>query len=375
MTKAKNKPDDLNVYGMYLEVLNNKSTILLITFIITAFGFWKASQIPEQGAIVIRPAESTLFSKYQNINATMVASGFEQRFGTETIFEMVQDEFKNKKVLVEILKNRTYVKKATFGMNELNQRLAYFEYAKLFNLERIGIITETQDMSQIIISYTWPDGYDAIAIIQETIQAVIKKVQQNLIEELLVGAEVKELSNQRLLRELEIKLENLAISAEIALDARKIFLIEQAAIAREMKLDNPNTSGDIHFVHDGSLLKLPSLNREYLRGYISIEKEINLLSDRSSRTQLLLTPEYLAIQDTINATKNDTIAKELRDLVNIIKNDTNISKWISYNMLDTPHSKRPVIIILSLFLGLLVGISYTSFRKFFRREKQRLQER
>ena len=392
MTKVRDIPKDFNLYEMYIVIINNKGKVFLIFAIITAIGIWKASNLSINGSVLIAPAETTIFSKYSYVNISMKNKGFEERFDRDKIFVMVKERFENSKTLIEVLKNKNLVKEATVGMSNLEKQRAYFDYAKLFKLERIGMITETSDDTYWTVSFTWSDREEGFAIIEETLHKILKKIQQDLVAELLVVAKSLETKDKQLLKELEVTQANITETAIFLITAKKIHLTEQAAIARELGIDKP-AKMEMQLLKERSDTSYESLRKDqiedfrrgmitksmeerstspidYLQGYISLEKEIELINNRTLEVNLILLPEYITTKIDIFKIQNDITSQELMSFVNFVKKDDS-QAWITMGLIDITSSKKSIIITLSIFFGGLIGICYVLINNFMIREKQK----
>ena len=195
-----------------------------------------------------------------------------------------------------------------------------------------------------------------------------------------------------MLKELEVTQANITETAIFLITAKKIHLTEQAAIARELGIDKP-AKMEMQLLKERSDTSYESLRKDqiedfrrgmitksmeerstspidYLQGYISLEKEIELINNRTLEVNLILLPEYITTKIDIFKIQNDITSQELMSFVNFVKKDDS-QAWITMGLIDITSSKKSIIITLSIFFGGLIGICYVLINNFMIREKQK----
>ena len=97
---------------------------------------------------------------------------------------------------------------------------------------------------------------------------------------------------------------------------------------------------------------------DYLRGYDVLDKERELLQNRSERDLLLSSGKYPKLQNEINIIKNDIYEDQIRADLDLIINDSPYD-WINYDLgLAQINSNKKSInfyLILSFMLGLTLS--------------------
>ena len=199
-----------------------------------------------------------------------------------------------------------------------------FKYAKL-----LEIVKPKKNEESSTIDFKWHDPNEAKKILQETLNLTSKNLKRSIDLELsqLLEFEKKLLINKDLER----------------LD----YLKEQSAIAKELniidnQIDNINLSQSIV-----SLNISTADIAYYLRGYKAIDKEIELIENR----------DYQNLK---------FIEQEINDF-----KDTEI-EFVKYNVYLMDHNSlkdTKLILMISILLGLIVGIFYVLISNAFQAKK------
>ena len=146
-------------------------------------------------------------------------------------------------------------------------------------------------------------------------------------------------------------------NAKLVTLSRIAFLKEQALIARSIKLDK-DTFNEITFSSQSALVV--NVNKEerfYLRGYIAIEREIELLLKRKS--EHLFVPQLITNQKRKQELEQDQEIKLLTELRSFTTIDTAAFESVSYDIVSTEFKnkvKPTLLLALAVFLGGIMGI-------------------
>ena len=199
-----------------------------------------------------------------------------------------------------------------------------FKYAK-----SLEIVSSKENEQSYIINFTWHNSKEAQKILQDTLNLTSKNLKR------LIDLEFEQL--------LEFEEKLILNSDRIRLD----YLREQSAIAKELgiidnQIDNVNLSqSSVSFNINTADIAY------YLRGYKAIDKEIELIENRDYQNLKLIKQE-------VNSFKAQNI--KLADY-NIYLIDIKLLK-------DTKS-----ILIISILLGLIVGIFYVFITNAFQPKK------
>ncbi len=182
----------------------------------------------------------------------------------------------------------------------------------------------------------------------------VNRQVQNTMEALLVA------HSRKITRELE----DIDTASSIALNNEKLktqfrlaFLDEQASLARAIGIDK-NTLTAQTFTTQSALVT--SVNKEepfYLRGYIAIEKKMEMLSSRQS-PQLFI-PKLISNERRKQQLLKDSSVTNAKKLIALTPIGTETFEAVSYDLayIDfQSKTKTSLILALSIVLGGMLGI-------------------
>ncbi|OCW82422.1 hypothetical protein AKH20_02990 [Pelagibacteraceae bacterium GOM-A3] len=174
------------------------------------------------------------------------------------------------------------------------------------------------------------------------------------------------------LDEVQMRIENAYISYDREITRKLVFLKEQAEIARALNIPKNNLIEAQSFVTDtGLIANLSAQIPYYMRGFEMIEKEIDLIENRT-------TPEPFAKGlNKLEELKNELITnKDLENLETLFK-ETPIAQsdiFSAANIIFLSTKYYPVdqksavrMSIIALIIGALVGIFYVIFENAIRK--------
>ena len=230
------------------------------------------------------------------------------------ILDSFVEDFLDYKELISILKNSEDIKKNISQLTEYDQQLVLHGYAKLFSMNK-----SKTEIPSYILSFTWQENNREIRdIIDQTIKLTLKNLKNTIFLE--IDSYYKSKKESIINKDL----------------ARVEYLSEQSLIAKELNIKEAkensiselDTNGYVSF-NFSPYIKDPY----YLRGYQSINMEIDLIRNR----------RYLKLENI----KSEIDFLKKKDI-----------KWIDYNifLLDTKVQNKNKT--LSLSLVILVSLTF-----------------
>ena len=222
------------------------------------------------------------------------------------------------------IKNTKKVQEDILKLNIEDQEIELFKYAKL-----LEIVKPKKNEESFTIDYKWHDPDEAKKILQETLNLTSKNLKRSIALELsqLLEFEKKLLINKDVVR----------------LD----YLKEQSAIAKELNIID-NQIDNVNLSQSNVSLNISTADiAYYLRGYKAIDKEIELIENRDHQNLKF-------IEQEINDLKNKEI------------------EFVKYNVYLMDHislKNTKLILVISILLGLIVGIFYVLISNAFKLKK------
>jgi len=336
----KNSPlydDEIDLIALFKIIWDGKIKILLITIISFFVGFVYNSQIPVNylNSLTIKPSRSTEFLKLENINELLKSNQSNQSNRSNRSNQSNQSNQSNLLYLdryineiedyKEFLLSIQNIKKIQEHFSKINiedQEKELFKYAKSLEIKK--------NNENYIINLKWNNSKEAQKILQDTLNLALKNLKKRIDLEL---QQLLEFEKKIILNKDRIRLD---------------YLREQSEIAKELNIID-NQIDNINLTQSSVSLNINTADiAYYLRGYKAIDKEIELIETRDYQNLKLIEKE-------INLLKTQNI--NLVDY-NIYLMDVKLLK-------DTK-----LILVISILLGLIVGIFYVLISNAFQPKKR-----
>jgi len=332
----KNTPlydDEINLIALFKIIWDGKIKILLITLILFLIGLGYSYQIPNNylNSLTISKSDNSKLIKLNSIKKLIKSNQSNQSNQSVQLKELNQivlerfiNELKDYEEFLFNIKNTKKIRENTNNLSIEDQEKEIFKYAKL-----LEIIKPKKNETNFILNLKWHDTKEAKKIFQDTLNLVMNNMIKSITEQLKQTVEI----------ERKIIFQN----DRIKLD----YLSEQSSIAKE--LDISDNKVDVANLYQSNL----SLNINsndvtdtayYLRGYRAIDKEIELIQNRDYQFLKLIEQEINEFKDT----------------------DT---KLVDYNvyLIDIKSFKNmKLILIISIILGLIIGVFYVLISNAFK---------
>ena len=351
--KSLNSDTEIDLVKLTKTIWNEKLKIFLITIIFVAISFSynqlrsDAKQEINQynNLLIVKPTDASQFYKFKPIY-NYLNSEMYQIFNSEQLNfsikpqteflqinnELVLDTFINElmdyeELMFVLRKNKTVLTKIS-NLTDEQQTKRLYDYAKLLTFEQVRKEFDNE-LEYYLISFIWENSDEATKILDQTIKLVINNLKKNIFKGL----------------EDMLNAERANILIE---DAKRIeFLSEQTSIAKALNLKYDQIGNAVSSPNQYNLsLNINNNFAYYLRGYIAIDKEIEIIKNR----------KHVVISD-------------LQDQLDTLKKIK--IEWIKYNiyLLDTnliKKSSKSIPLILSIVFGFIIGVIYIYFSNAFR---------
>ena len=329
----KNSPsydDEIDLIALFKIIWDGKIKILLITLISFFVGFGYNSQIPINylNSLTINPINDIELIKLANIQKFVNPNQLNQLNQSNQSNQLKLTKFINEledyEELLLTIKNTKKIQENISKLNTEDQEIELFKYAKL-----LEIVKPKKNEESYTVNFKWHDPNEAKKILQETLNLTSKNLKRSIALEL----------SQHL--EFEKKL---LINKDVE---RLDYLKEQSAIAKELNIID-NQIDNVNLSQSSVSLNISTADiAYYLRGYKAIDKEIELIENR----------DYQNLK---------FIEQEINDF-----KDTEI-EFVKYNVYLMDHNSlknTKLILMISILLGLIVGIFYVLISNAFKPKK------
>lgn len=380
-----------------------KWKIIIITLISVLLVYVYSNSLPKKykSTTIISPADNSVFIKYSVINDILKYNELTSTkdLGVSNVYllkpsrilQKAFKEFNNYQAVASTLENETLVVKSFDGTDEQKQDLL-FNLARSFNFLSVRT-NSNKDKVNYQVSFTWENIEEGRKIFEKSMEIVLENVRKLIIKEITNLANSIEKNNKRKIETLNLQFELLEKAQKEKDMSRVEYLKEQSSIAKEINLEQnmeglslsqykQNLFGGLDstlnksFENDSSLvdlIKVPFLEVPYfLLGYRAIDKEIELILNRSDRQRILNTDQYLKLMQKLILVESDLSPELLRQSISIIEKD-NVNDWIEYDfsLASTKYLNRSKLyIMISIVIGLTFGSIFVLILYYFRKNSK-----
>ena len=365
--------DEIDLFSFFEKLWDGKWKIILFIFISIIVGISYLLYTPSIFKVrtIIQKSNQDLYYKYKSLNDILImdsdlepnyfktVSENKAQFKVDNllIFEMFVNEFNDYEEMITVLSENNYVKDKIRNLNDKQKRKALINFAKNFS-----IIKSRNKVNDSEISFVWYDVNEGSLLFNKALKKTLINVQKSLSIKIDNIANSIELINQRKKASLKIELNSIKTLNKLINAKRTRYLIEQSDIAKELGVEKNQL--------DKLTIESPNYPY-YLRGFKAIDKELELIKNRSNQDNDLMSKGYLDVKKKLLLIDKDIRSKQLKDANKAIKND-NISNWVSFNLelAEIENKKKPYLVVFfSIFAGGILGIFYVLISNSFKERK------
>ena len=320
--------DEIDLIALFKNIWDGKIKILLITLISFLIGFGYQSQIPPNylNSLTINPYKTSEFLKLDNIqillksnqsnlsnqpNQTIQPEQYSQ--SNKIYLARFISELADYEEFIASIKNTKQVQEHLSKLNNEDQEIKLFQYAKLLEID-----APKQNEENYIINFKWHDPDEAKKILKDTLNLTSNNLKIDVNLELTTTLDFE--------KKLKLKFDS----------ERLDYLKEQSSIAKELNIVD-NQIDNVNLSQSNVSLSINTADiAYYLRGYKAIDKEIELIKERDYKNLKFIEQE-----------------------INVLK-DTEIN-YVDYNVYLTKTKylkKTKMILVTSILLGLTIGVFF-----------------
>ena len=373
------KDDYIDLFSVIETLLKFKLMIITFSIIATFVGliFYLATPKSFEITTEITPAKSSVFYKYFQLNKNIELSENyysirdidiitesekkiiheSEQINNLSIFENTIDEFNDYEEVKEVLNQLKTLDKIDLSELDEYEKIRIIDnYAKNFQFLKSSDSSET-----FTISIIWHDPKQGSELLDQIITLVLQNVKTSLVYKINQIPEYLKFTKESKINLLEKEIFSILNLQKIIDDQRILHLTEQAEIARTMGLQKTLVQEDDNF--ETKALDLIDFNyknstTDYLRGYDILEREREILQNRTQEELLLSNQQYSKIKNKIDLLLNDSFEVQIYDDIDIIINDSPYD-WINYNLelakMTPRHQSKNTFLLISFLLGLTLS--------------------
>jgi LPS O-antigen subunit length determinant protein (WzzB/FepE family) len=325
--KKRIKSDEIDLIEVIVNILNNKLKIVAITaiFIIISVGLYFINKPPLNAKTEILPItifENNLYSQYNSL--IMPQGGEEDKkvifqsglnvINREYLFSLFLEELRTKDVIIEAIKRYQLIDQKKFDSKDEYLEAVEKKALKLDLLRPINVDGSERGETRLnwIIEFEvddedqWEEALSFIEIeINKNIKNYLKLNFDTTLDNLKLLDRFKledlnlNITNEKKdfdkkmkkfemdlefnLVDIKVKIKNAINDYEVETKNRLAFLTEQAAIARTLDIKKNTIESQEFSTQNSVITNVKTDTPYYLRGYEAIEKDIQLIKNRTDK--------------------------------------------------------------------------------------------
>ena len=219
-----------------------------------------------------------------------------------------------------------------------------------------------------LIEFSTTDKDKWLSILNDVHQNANEVVSDNLEQKFLSILNYRKQERRFKIADIETDIENLLIDYDRKIMDRLLYLEEQSAIARKLEVAK-NAYDSVQFLGVVSQVNRPF----YLRGYIAIEEEIDLIKNRVNRVAFV--EGLLETEQTLRAVQQDKFIERVQEVFALtpIQSELNFSAVsIEPRASEINFNESRIIILLAAVLGGLFSSSFVLISNAFHNRQKNL---
>ena len=355
------REQEISIFDIFIILYKSKILISLAILVFTLAGYLYYNSLPLKvfSEYNISPILNKDKIKYNQFNSYYNKINITPEYLKRLFIEQI-DSYEDVRLA---LTNSSIINRDDYS-SKIEYELAIENYVLKFRLEE-NLINQPAGESEVKLIYT--DTFDnlnrnqIILIFDAIINSANENVRKDVIIEFDYRIQSLERNNKYKKVELEKNIENIRKAFLLESNNRIIFLQEQATMARHLGIkyfknyENKDPSITNTIIQD---MYITEDDQYYLRGYDAIEKEIEIMKQRSLPDPYINEiGEYL---QRINVIDQDLTAERARSLFEITpvlsKDDfKSIRLSTNYFLKIKVLSEINKVLLISAFIGFFIG--------------------
>jgi len=375
--------DEIDLFKLFGTLWDGKWKIIATTFFAALIGFVFNVVKPNsfEVSVPIQIAKQSVFLPYTSLRNILKQKGlyFDKvlnesgyKFDRESVFNAVVVEFNDYEEMVDVLSEDEFVKQSIKGLDDRQKQKTLIEFAKKFK-----IVPPSNKEKEWHLKFKWHNDYEGRSLFSVALQKTLINVQKTLKNNIDELAKAIERQNSYQLEKLQDDLNAIKQNGKEKLKKHIIFLNEQYSIAIELGIETNKLNANAlsqNLQNQFSLNFNPNDLTHYLRGSKAIKKEIELIESRTEENVLLMSDGYIEVNKEIILLQNDKSSSQLINAAKLIQSD-NPKDWVVFDMQlaeANSQKKSTLYIALSIVLGGMVGVIYVLISNAIRKRKGNL---
>ncbi len=358
---------ETNLFDLF-DILRSRIKFLILSFVFILFLgliYYQFSEENFNGNLEIKKVGDREISDFYSFNMSIDAA-FEKSGGSNTVsnilispeklFTYFKKELNEKNIIKEVVSEQLKkIYNNDYDRSLINEITNSFSLIKKDNKDYINFENQFKDLSNIVL--------------EESLLRINKRIYDNLHYE--IGRLIKsiEIKNKIELEYLDNELKLAEQSFVSNNNMRITHLIEQSEIARELGIENNKNIDEIRMSDTlaSSEIIVEMFLHDYFRGYLALEKEIELLQKRAGTDITLYDEKYNNLVLEMQRIKTDRKSQLLQSGLSSLPSLDGFNA-IKYGKVIVSSTKSlPKTALFFLMAGLILPSIYVIMTELYRR--------
>jgi len=299
----------------------------------------------------ISPLPAAQLGIYNELNATQLMAVNKQE-----LLSLFIDDIKSYNGIQSFIKTYGYLEQQK---DETDPEFAFRQRAAVYDFALVSPASKKGEGAQPnwSLNITTQNPKIASQIVADALALSNQNVNEQLVKVFQLSSERYARKNKFAIEDLELKKQRALAAYDMRIEAELADLAENAQIAREINLKDGTFLAQ--FYSNNASVMAPSGQEEplYLRGYLSIEKEIEVLQSRENVASFV--DELPAIEDAILTLLQDQTLTRADDIFSKTPIGTDQFLAAVYDLASIDYkskTKDTLVLVLAIVLGGMLGV-------------------
>ena len=382
--KKKIYNDEIDIYDLIFNLWDNKIKIIIITAVFVILGYLYYYNLNKNfiATTTIKPIstfENQKYELYNGVSENIISKNLNSKdslkvnifnIDAEKLFNLFISKIRTVEIIEEGIIRSKLIDKDNF-INEENYDKAVKRNAILIIDQMTGPNNNKKDKDKVKNKSFWQYNFQVseklkwMNFLEYIERQANDDIRQYLINQFNINLEIIGKSTKFLLEDIDLNIANEIEDYKTSISNRLAFLKEQAQIARTLDIKKNTLRADSIQLENTLVTNIKAESSYYLKGYESIEKEIELIN---SREQIeLFIPDLIELEGRKRYMMQDKKIERLKVLFSktpIYNKNDFIAAKIDYYATDykSEESLQKTLSI-SLIIGVLISIMYLLLNK------------
>jgi chain length determinant protein (polysaccharide antigen chain regulator) len=348
-----NHNDEIDLADLVRSLWQGKWLIIGVTFValVLAVAYLKVTPKSYTGSLEISPLTAAQADVYTELNASQFVL-----IDSQLLLSQFIDEVQTYNAIESFIASYGYIEQQA---DETDSEFAFRirETAYTFDLAPPRPVTNNNPATNWTLNVTTEDPDLAVLVVKDALGLVNQTVSAQLLQSFERRRDEKVRENKYAIEDIVQRKDRALARHNATIGQRLELLREQALIARALKLSNGSLSAQT-FQNSSTLVTASSNNEPlYLKGYLALEKEIELIKSRKDAGVFI--EEVIMLDDIkLKLLQDQTIVRaEQRLAITPIGSEDFTA--VLYDMASIDYKsnrKTSLILALALVLGGMLGM-------------------